>query len=96
MILMILILYFYHRNCTQHHILYVNEYKVLFNEKINEACYLILNIRNGVYIAEKIDYKQRTIRIIALTVDIEAQMKNGLQQNIVRTNYTSIQKKVQE
>lgn len=56
----------------------------------------ILDIRNGVYIAEEIDYKQdqRTIRITARPVDLNGQMRNGLQPNTAGTSYTSVDKRI--
>ena len=75
---------------------HANAYEILFNEMISEACYLLLDIRNGVYAAEEIDYKagQRTIRIIARPVDLDGQMRNGLQPNPAGTNYTSVDKRI--
>lgn len=75
---------------------HANAYNVLRNEMLEEARYLVLDIRNGVYIAEEVDYKenQRTIRIIAKPMDFDGQMRNGLQPNIAGTSYNSVDKRV--
>lgn len=71
-------------------------YGSLFEEMISEACYLLLDIRNGIYVAEEIDYNntQNTIRIIARPVDLYGQMRNGLQPNPAGINYTSVDKRI--